>query len=140
MNEAEKRTILSELRKARAAHIRWRSYAYAMIAGLEIEAEFAPLEHTECVFGKWYHGAGEIHFAHLDTYTGIDVPHRMLHKLYHKIYELAQSGQLDEADKEARRLTEFSRQVLEALDLLEQEIREERLSISRPQVRWGTTD
>ncbi len=124
MNEIEKRQVLSELRKARAAHIKWRSYAYAMVAGLDIEDEFAPLEHTECAFGKWYHSAGKDHFGHLDTYAGIDIPHRMLHKLYHKIFEIAREGRFDEAEKEARRLTEFSRQVLEALDLLEQEVKE----------------
>ena len=122
MTAIDKHHILSELRKAKAAHIKWRSYAYAMVAGLDIEQEYAPLEHTECAFGKWYHGVGKEHFGHLDTYTGIDVPHHILHKIYHKIYELAKAGNMDEAEKEAKRLTELSRQVLEALELVEQEL------------------
>ena len=45
-----------------------------------------------CAFGKWYHGAGKEHFGHLDTYSGIEVPHQILHKLYSKIYDSAKKG------------------------------------------------
>ncbi|MBI5329203.1 MAG: CZB domain-containing protein [Betaproteobacteria bacterium] len=122
MTEAQKHQILSELRKAKAAHIKWRSYAYALVSGLDIEPEYSPLEHTDCAFGKWYHGAGQERFGHLDTYAGIDVPHRILHKIYHRIYHLAHSGQNALAEQEAKRLTELSRQVLESLELVEQEV------------------
>lgn len=114
--------ILKELRKAKAAHIKWRSYAYAMLSGLDIETEYAPLEHTDCAFGQWYHGLGKEHFGHLDTYAGIAVPHQILHKLYSKIYDLAQKGKLKDAEVEAKRLTELSHQVIEALELVEREI------------------
>ncbi len=119
---ANDEAILKELRKAKAAHIKWRSYAYAMVAGLEIEPEYAPLDHTECAFGKWYYGAGQEHFGNLDTYQGIAVPHQVLHKIYAKIYDLAQKGKIKDADAEAKRLTELSHQVLEALELVEHEL------------------
>lgn len=118
----DKDQILRELRKAKAAHLKWRSYAYAMVAGLEIDPEYTPLEHTECAFGKWYHGAGREHFGHLDTYAGIDVPHHILHKIYSKIYEQAKKGRLEDAEVDAKRLTELSRQVLDALELVEHEL------------------
>lgn len=119
---AENDIILKELRKAKAAHIKWRSYAYAMVSGLDIDEEYLPLEHTDCAFGKWYHGAGKEHFGHLDTYAGISVPHKILHKIYSKIYDLAKKGKLQDAEVEAKRLTELSHQVLEALELVEREI------------------
>lgn len=118
----DKDAILRELRKAKAAHLKWRSYAYAMVSGLDIDAEYAPLEHTDCAFGKWYHGAGKEHFGHLDTYSGIEVPHQILHKIYSKIYDLAKKGKLQEAEVDAKRLTELSRQVIDALELVEHEI------------------
>ncbi len=118
----DKDTILRELRKAKAAHLKWRSYAYAMVSGLDIDAEYAPLEHTDCAFGKWYHGAGKEHFGHLDTYSGIEVPHQILHKIYSKIYDSAKKGKLQEAEVDAKRLTELSRQVIDALELVEHEI------------------
>ncbi len=121
MNEDHNK-LLSEVRKAKAAHLKWRSYAYAMVAGLDIGTEYTPLEHTDCAFGKWYHGAGKEHFGHLDTYSGIEVPHQILHKIYSKIYDLARKGKLQEAEVDAKRLTELSRQVIDALELVEREI------------------
>jgi len=114
--------ILRELRKAKAAHLKWRSYAYAMMAGLEIDPEYTPLEHTDCAFGRWYHGLGKEHFGHLDTYSGIEVPHHILHKIYSKIYDLAKQGRADEAEADGKRLTELSRQVIDALELVEHEV------------------
>lgn len=119
---ADNDLILKELRKAKSAHIKWRSYAYAMVSGLDIDTEYTPLEHTDCDFGKWYHGVGKEHFGHLDTYAGIAVPHHILHKLYSKIYDLAKKGKLEDAEVDAKRLTELSHQVLEALELVEREI------------------
>lgn len=119
---ADMEVILKELRKAKAAHIKWRSYAYAMVSGLEIDEEFAPLEYTECAFGKWYYGEGQEHFGDLDTYAGIAVPHQILHKIYAKIYAMAKEGRLREAEEEAKRLTELSYHVIEALDLVEREV------------------
>ena len=118
-------TILKELRKAKAAHIKWRSYAYAMVSGLEIDEEYTPLDHADCSFGRWYHGAGKEHFGHLDTYSGINVPHQILHKLYGKIYEAAKKGHLKDAEVDAKRLSELSHQVLEALELVENEVERE---------------
>ncbi len=114
--------ISKELRKAKAAHIKWRSYAYAMVSGLDVDTEYTPLEHSDCAFGKWYYGAGKEHFGHLDTYAGIDVPHQILHKLYAKIYDLAKRGKLKDAEVEAKRLTELSHQVMEAVELVEREV------------------
>jgi len=114
--------ILKELRKAKAAHIKWRSYAYAMISGLDIETEYTPLQHTDCVFGKWYYSTGKEHFGHLDTYTGIEVPHKILHQLYSKIYDTAKKGKLKDAEVDAKRLSELSHQVIEALELVEREV------------------
>lgn len=120
--EADFDAVLKELRKAKAAHIKWRSYAYAMAAGLDIEPEYAPIDHTDCAFGKWYYGAGKDHFGHLDTYAGIEVPHQILHRIYGKIYDLARQGKIKEAEPEIKRLTELSHQVLEALELVEHEV------------------
>ncbi len=118
----DKDIILKELRKAKAAHIKWRSYAYAMVAGLDIDEEYVPLEHTDCSFGKWYYTLGKEHFGSLDTFAGIEVPHKILHKIYSKIYDFAKKGKLKEAEEEARRLTELSHQVIEALELVEREV------------------
>jgi hypothetical protein len=129
IGQSNRQKLLSELRKAKAAHIKWRSYAYAMLAGLEIDNELAPVRHTESVFGKWYHGPGQEAFGHLEIYASINVPHHMLHKIYRRAYEQSKHGRSLEAENEAALITELSRQVLDALALVEQEL----IAMSNPE-------
>ncbi len=37
--------ILSNLAKAKAAHVKWRSYAYGLVSGLDITKDYNPMEH-----------------------------------------------------------------------------------------------
>ena len=55
----DKKETLAQLRRAKSAHILWRSYAHGLISGMPVEEEHAPLQHTDCKFGKWYHGDGK---------------------------------------------------------------------------------
>ena len=55
MNENE---ALQQLRKAKTAHLKWRTYAQALVGGVSVEADKTPLAHTECEFGRWYLGPG----------------------------------------------------------------------------------
>jgi hypothetical protein len=54
----DKKSALKAIRTASAAHIKWRAYANAMIAGVSVEEGKVPVMHTDCVFGKWYYGEG----------------------------------------------------------------------------------
>jgi hypothetical protein len=117
----KKHVILSELRNARAAHIRWRSFAYGLLSGLPIEDDHDPISHDQCRFGQWYYGEGRKHFGGLDTFRGVEVPHKLVHMVYRKIYELTRDGNLGEAERLAQHLTHLSAQMMDALDLLEQE-------------------
>ncbi len=116
--------VISEIRKARSSHIKWRSYAYGMLSGLDVTQEQTPVDHHECGFGRWYFGVGQKHFGHLDTYEGIEIPHKVLHQVYDRIHALASKGKIDEAAGYEEKLTHLSRQLMEALDLLESEARE----------------
>jgi methyl-accepting chemotaxis protein len=37
--------------------------------------------HTECAFGRWYHGEGRARFGHLEAFRALDAPHRAVHDL-----------------------------------------------------------
>lgn len=82
-----KQEILTQLRSAKSAHIQWRSYAQALIAGIPVEQDHVPVIHTNCKFGKWYYGPGQ-RLASLSTYAAIDTPHEILHQIYMKIFQL----------------------------------------------------
>lgn len=84
--------ILTQLRRAKSAHLQWRAYAQALIAGVPMQQEQVPLAHTACAFGKWYYGEGQA-LAGLATYPGIEAPHETLHRIYLEIFKLLFSDQ-----------------------------------------------
>ncbi len=84
---SKKKETLDLIRKARVGHKRWMSYAKAIIMGLPLDKKAVPLIETDCSFGKWYYGEGQI-FSSLETFEAIEDPHTLLHGLYMKLYKL----------------------------------------------------
>ncbi len=118
----DKAELLRIIRKAKSSHIRWRSYAQALMAGLEVPPESAPVNHQSCGFGKWYYGDGTRQLGHLDIYADIATPHEILHQIYGRIHGLVASGSMDEAKPLLDQLIGVSRTLLDAIQLLEQEV------------------
>lgn len=119
MNKTE---MLRVIRKAKSSHIRWRSYAQALIAGLEVPVDSAPVNHQSCGFGKWYYGEGAGQLGHLEIYGDIETPHAILHQIYGRIHGLVSGGRLAEARPLLEELLGVSRTLLDAIQLLEQEV------------------
>ncbi len=82
-----KTEILNNLRNAKAAHLRWKAHAHAMVEGLPLEEGQIPLIHTDCSFGKWYYGPGQS-LSTMSSYAALDEPHEQLHMTYMKIFKL----------------------------------------------------
>lgn len=135
-----KKEVLTQLRTAKSAHIEWRSYAQALIAGIPVKDDKVPVIHTECKFGQWYYGAGQA-ISTLSAYRAIETPHEMLHKIYMEIYKLLHAEddrsalqkmlqsskklkQKNQADAEdlMKNLLSVSGTLLESINLLEREI------------------
>lgn len=121
----DKESLLKNLIRAKAAHIKWRSYAYALVSGLDIQSEYTPVKNTECSFGKWYYSddSQEV-LNHFNTFHGIAAPHKILHDLYDKIFQLVQKKKLKQAEELIPKLEALSNQLLESIDLLEKEIKD----------------
>lgn len=135
----DKKQVISHLRAAKSAHIKWRSYAQAIVAGLPINEEQVPVIHTDCAFGKWYYGPGQ-KLSSLPGYHAIETPHETLHAIYMQIFKLLfeteEVGFLQKLigtgkKREDRReqlnallnsLIEMSKTLLAAIELLEQEV------------------
>jgi hypothetical protein len=135
----DKKVALNAIRKAKAAHIKWRSYAQALVAGVDVSDEKVPVAHTNCDFGRWYYGQGQAELGGLDSFQGIAAPHEMLHAIYSKIFDtlyrqekrsLLQKifaretahGRYDQARAYMADLVAASETLLTAIDLLEKEI------------------
>lgn len=134
-----KADILNNLRSAKAAHLRWKAHAKAMVEGLPLEEGQIPMIHTDCAFGKWYYGAGQS-LSTLHSYASLDEPHEQLHTVYMKIFKLlfgeqekSMFGKLfgsrakqvkNQADAETlmARLASISSDMVEKLNRLEKEV------------------
>lgn len=117
-----KMEALHQVRLAKSAHIRWRAYVQAMVAGLEIEEKKAPVHHKECDFGCWFYGEGFKTFGHWQIYQDIDYSHEFLHKVYQMIFDACASGDLVRAASLYEQLVGISYSLLDAIGLLEEEI------------------
>ena len=136
----DKKDTLSRLRSAKSAHIQWRSYAQALIAGIPVEQSHVPVIHTNCKFGQWYYGSGQ-QLSSLSSYAAIDTPHDVLHQIYMKIFKLLfgeddrstlqkffgstaklQQENQQQAEELMKKLLSVSETLLEAINLLESEI------------------
>ncbi|MGM0594670.1 MAG: CZB domain-containing protein [Pseudomonadota bacterium] len=82
----DKRVVIAQLRKAKSAHIRWRSYAQALVAGVPMDEGKVPVIHTDCEFGKWYYSDGQA-LAGIDAFQAIAEPHEQLHSVYMEIFK-----------------------------------------------------
>ena len=131
-----KREIIQQLRAAKAAHIQWRAYAQAIVGGFSVDQNHVPVVHTNCKFGQWYYGAGQM-LSGLSTYGSIDGPHAMLHQIYMEIYKLKfsevkagwfRSKAKIKAKNQARaeelmqNLIAISETLLESINMVEQEV------------------
>ncbi|TNF99421.1 MAG: hypothetical protein EP297_05615 [Gammaproteobacteria bacterium] len=76
-----KADIMKRLKSARVSHLIWRSYAQALISGMAIDKEKVPVAHTDCDFGHWYYGDGQI-LSSLPSFQAIESPHKNLHSEY----------------------------------------------------------
>jgi hypothetical protein len=139
-----KSEILATIRRAKSAHIKWRSFAQALIAGVPVTEDKIPKEHTECDFGRWYYGEGRQVLGRLESFQGIETPHEMLHAIYNRIYNILHGMEgesltsrilTSKAERLRRRievaqnlmieLVAVSETLLRAIELLESEIQSE---------------
>lgn len=130
---------LSVLRKAKGAHLRWVMNAHALIEGLPLEKDQVPINGTECIFGRWYYGDGQI-LHHIESFRAIEQPHLRLHETYMKIFKLlfvedqnfslwdkwvgkakrAKEQHVAEAQALYKTLEKYSQQIVQQVEILEE--------------------
>jgi hypothetical protein len=135
----DKKQVVTHLRAAKSAHIKWRSYAQAIVAGLPISEDQVPVIHTDCAFGKWYYGPGQ-KLSSLPGFHAIETPHEALHGIYMQIFKLLfeteeasffqkligtgkkRDDRREQLNSLLNSLIEMSKTLLAAIELLEQEV------------------
>ena len=88
----DKEHVVEHLRAAKIAHIKWVQKAKLLISGLEIKEDAIPVDSTECKFGKWFYGEGQILNSLSNNppecMTKIESLHFQLHDTYLKIFSV----------------------------------------------------
>lgn len=113
---------VKELRSARAAHMTWKAKLRGFLDGnveLDKNSSFA---HTDCVFGKWYHGKGLAEFSHIPEMQDINAPHKKLHELIKQIVTLEDKGEMSRAEDEYKKVGGLSDQIITLLSIIEEKI------------------
>ena len=132
---------LEMLSHARSAHLQWRARAQALVAGVPIEKDAIPVSYTDCKFGLWYYGSGQL-LSQLPSFRAIDEPHQNLHLIYMRIFKelfgetdqsllsklfgsskRRQEANMKKAESLLPKLVGISQTLLEAVDALENDIR-----------------
>ena len=133
-----KRDIIMQIRSAKAAHIRWKSFVQIALRGIitdDVKVE-VPIVQTECDFGKWYYGEG-MSLSELNTYQALEEPHELVHETYIQIYTLQKAKlkggffssknkqikkRQEEVDRLAANFNDYTKILIEGLNQLEIEV------------------
>ncbi len=134
--------VIGKIHQARARHKAWVAHAEALARGVPLDGEKAPVLPTDCAFGQWYYGEGQM-LRRLDEFRRIEEVHDELHKTYMEIVALlfnepdvsmlgrltGEARKLKAENKEkAQRMIGLLRHISEeldaALDKLEQRLRQ----------------
>lgn len=137
----DKTILLQQLRTAKSAHIQWRARAQAMVNGLALDENAVPVLHTDCKFGKWYYGPGQM-LNHLPAYHEIDEIHEKLHLTYMEIFKCLfgdddrsklskvfgstrkhETAKLKKAETLLPVLVDISKDLLATIEMLESQVR-----------------
>ena len=118
-----KQELIQRIQKAKSSHIKWRSYAQAIVAGLKVAEDKAPVQHTDCEFGRWYYGDGRATLSHMSVFNDIEGPHEVMHPTYRQVFEFAAKGKMDKAKEQMTHLCAISKSLVELLDILEEQVR-----------------
>ncbi len=129
--------VVARLHNARAAHKAWVARAEGLVAGLPLEKEQVPMLPTDCIFGQWYYGSGQM-LRKLPAYKALEKPHDKLHQTYMQIFKLlfdepdvsalgrlfgqakkAKAAQIKQAEKLIPPLRALSDEVCDILENLE---------------------
>jgi hypothetical protein len=78
MNKAD---IITRLRDSKKAHMSWVTHAHALVEGMDVAADKVPVHGTECGFGCWYYGEGQL-LSQLNGFRKVEDPHLKLHDIY----------------------------------------------------------
>ncbi|WP_127469907.1 methyl-accepting chemotaxis protein [Thiomicrorhabdus aquaedulcis] len=107
---------------ARRAHRQWRVKVRAYINDVNIVFDRATAsDGSKCALGKWIYGHGK-DYVSLNTYQALEKGHAELHAFIGRIMDIKDIGDIEQANNEMAKLEEYSNQVINLINALENDI------------------
>ena len=82
MNRVE---AVHRIQEARQAHTQWVGHARKLISAPAMDKDLAPVLPTDCAFGNWYYGDGQL-LSFLSPFQKIEIAHDELHRIHTEIF------------------------------------------------------
>jgi methyl-accepting chemotaxis protein len=109
-----------EAEPIKTAHALWSAKLADLLAGRISLDPSEVAKHTECKFGKWYHGDASKPLAGLAAFRTIGEEHAKFHELARLIAELHKNGRKREAAQKLSEARSLTQNLFRLLDDLEQ--------------------
>ncbi|HIJ22409.1 MAG: hypothetical protein HON68_09200 [Gammaproteobacteria bacterium] len=110
------------LDKARSAHLAWKGKIRGFLDGfIEMDINQA-VSHHDCVLGKWLDSEGREKYKNFHEMSSLDDVHAKMHAVVKKVIELKKDGKKGEAEQEFLKISPYSKQVVEYIDELENDL------------------
>ncbi len=107
----------SFLNTVKLDHAVWKSQVYKYIE--EQDFEQMVNSHKECRLGKWYfEGDGATHYQHLNGYSAIDTPHKLVHDAGREALKAGRENNIQAMVKQLDTMEHASVEVVHSLDRL----------------------
>ena len=107
---------------AKIAHMAWKSKLRAYLDGKESMNREHAVSHHDCAFGKWYYSEGLAQYGHIDDLRQIEQPHAELHRVIKDIIAMRESGRMQAAEDEYRKIGPLSQRIVGLLNKIERRI------------------
>ncbi|GAB6041042.1 methyl-accepting chemotaxis protein [Endothiovibrio diazotrophicus] len=111
-----------DLSLARKKHLEWKSVLRAFLDGRSTLSEDQAVSHKECSLGRWYYAEGISEYGNLPEFKEIEQPHAEMHATVRRVIQLANAGNMAEAEQEFRKVDPLSREVVGHLNDVEMKI------------------
>ncbi|HVT11172.1 MAG TPA: methyl-accepting chemotaxis protein [Fimbriimonadaceae bacterium] len=109
-------SIVSQVNKFKAAHVRWCIRVQKMVDDGEIIDRKDLTDPTCCALGKWYYGDGKARFGNLAAFRALEAPHSEVHACARRAVEAVEKGDFDTARKAYDDILTAKTTVLRCLD------------------------
>ncbi len=113
---------------ARRAHLKWKIRLGDFLRGRAVLRDDEVVSHQDCSLGKWIYGGGLDQLGHLGEMQRLEKIHQKMHEDIKRVVDAHRAGRTQEAEQFFQAVDDGSRQVIELLHTIEDELKEGRIA------------